>query len=47
MTHLPFIAGAYALAVLVPAGLAMSAWLRLRTATRRLAAIDPRRARTA
>jgi hypothetical protein len=42
MTHLPFIAGAYALGVLIPAGFGLSAYLRLGAARRRLAAIDPR-----
>ena len=42
MTHLPFIAGSYALGILVPTGFALSAWLRLGAARRRLAAIDPR-----
>ena len=42
MTHLPFIAGSYALGVLVPAAFALSAYLRLGAARRRLAAIDPR-----
>jgi hypothetical protein len=42
MTHLPFIAASYALGILVPAGFALSAFLRLGAARRRLAAIDPR-----
>jgi len=42
VTHLPFIAAAYALGILVPAWLGLTAWTRLRTATRRLAAVDPR-----
>ncbi len=42
MTHLPFVAGAYALGILVPAGFALSAYLRLGAARRRLDAIDPR-----
>ncbi len=42
MTHLPFIAGSYALGILVPAGFALAAFLRLAAARRRLAAIDPR-----
>lgn len=42
MTHLPFIAGSYALGILLPAGFALSAYLRLGAARRRLAAIDPR-----
>ncbi len=36
----PYIAGAYWLGVLVPAGFAMAAWLRLRLVQRRLAALD-------
>jgi hypothetical protein len=46
MTHWPFIAGAYALGVLIPAWFGLAAWLRLGEATRRLAAIDPRQARS-
>jgi heme exporter protein D len=42
MTHLPYIAATYGLAVLMAVGFALSAWLRLRRARRRLAAIDPR-----
>jgi hypothetical protein len=42
MTHLPFIAGSYALGILIPVGFALSAYLRLGAARRRLAAIDPR-----
>ena len=37
----PYIAGAYALGVLVPVGLGMAAWLRLLFAQGRLAALDP------
>ena len=29
MTHLPYIAGSYALGILIPVGFALSAWLRL------------------
>jgi hypothetical protein len=43
MTHLPFVAASYALGILVPSVFAVSAWLRLGRARRRLAAIDPRR----
>jgi hypothetical protein len=39
---LPFVAGSYALGILVPAGFALSAYLRLGAARRRLAIIDPR-----
>jgi cytochrome c biogenesis protein CcdA len=42
MTHLPFVAAAYALGIVVPMLFAISAWQRLRLARRRLAAIDPR-----
>jgi hypothetical protein len=42
MTHLPFIAASYALAVIVPGWLAVSAWSRLGRARKRLAALDPR-----
>jgi hypothetical protein len=45
MTHLPFIVASYALAVLVLGGYGSSAWLRLASARRRLAAIDTRRPR--
>ncbi|HET6184917.1 MAG TPA: hypothetical protein VFA03_15165 [Acetobacteraceae bacterium] len=42
MTHLPFIAGSYAIALLVPGWFAAAAWTRVRRAGRRLRAIDPR-----
>ncbi len=42
MTHLPYIAAAYALAVLVPAAYGLAAMRRLRQARARLAALDPR-----
>ena len=42
MTHLPYIAAAYALGVLVPAVFGFGAWGRAAAARRRLAAIDPR-----
>ena len=42
MTHLPYIAASYALALLIPGAFAVSAWTRMRAAARRLAAIDPR-----
>jgi len=45
MTHLPFIAASYALAVLVLGGFGIGAWVRVASAQRRLAAIDPRRDR--
>ena len=44
MTHLPFIVASYALGVLIPAAFAVAAFLRMRTAQRRLAAIDQRAA---
>ena len=43
MTHLPFIAAAYALGAGVPGVLAALAWRRLARARRRLAAVDRRR----
>ncbi len=45
MTHLPFVAAAYALGTGLPILFTIEAMLRLRTATRRLDAIDPRRNR--
>jgi hypothetical protein len=42
MTHLPFIAGAYALAVVIPGWFAVAAWRRLALAKRRLKTLDPR-----
>jgi hypothetical protein len=45
MTHLPFIVASYALAVLVLGGFGIGAWVRVGSARRRLAAIDPRRER--
>jgi hypothetical protein len=42
MTHLPYIIAAYALGVLVPVWFGLAAFLRMRAATRRLAAVDPR-----
>ncbi len=45
MTHLPFIAAAYALGVAVPVTFAVTAWLRMASARRRLAAVDPRQGR--
>ncbi|HEY7579638.1 MAG TPA: hypothetical protein VH855_18770 [Acetobacteraceae bacterium] len=43
MTHLPYIAAAYALGVLIPAGFGVAAFARMRAAARRLATIDRRR----
>lgn len=45
MSHIPYIAAAYIIALSVPLYFAVSAAFRLRTAKRRLAAIDPRGAR--
>ncbi len=45
MTHLPYIAAAYGLALVVGAGFAVDAWLRVGRARKRLDAIDPRRQR--
>jgi hypothetical protein len=42
MNHVPYIAGSYALGVLIPGGFAAAAWRRVRRAARRLRAIDPR-----
>ena len=42
MTHLPYVVAAYVLGVAIPGTFALSAFLRMRTAKRRLAAIDPR-----
>jgi hypothetical protein len=42
LTHLPYIIAAYTLGVLVPCTFAVAAFLRMRTAQRRLAAIDTR-----
>jgi hypothetical protein len=42
MTHLPYIVAAYALGVLIPGTFAIAAFLRMRAAQRRLAAIGPR-----
>ena len=42
MTHLTYIIPAYAIGVLLAAGFAGDAWLRMARARRRLAAIDPR-----
>jgi len=45
MTHLPYIIAAYGLGVVIPGTFAVAAFLRMRTAQRRLAAVDRRRAR--
>ena len=44
MTHLPYIAAAYALTLGGVGGFALTAWLRMGRATRKLAAVDRRRA---
>lgn len=45
MNHLPYIAGSYALGLLIPGYFAGAAWVRIRRAARRLRAIDPRESR--
>jgi heme exporter protein CcmD len=45
MTHLPYVAAAYGLCLLLLLGLAIGAWLRLRAVRRVLSAIDPRERR--
>jgi TRAP-type mannitol/chloroaromatic compound transport system permease small subunit len=47
MTHLPFIAAAYSLGVLIPIGFGLAAFQRMTAARRKLAAIDPRVGRAA
>ena len=42
MTHLPYIAAAYTLGILIPVVFAVLSWQRLGAAKRRLEAIDPR-----
>ncbi len=42
MTHLPYVAASYALAVLVMGGFGLGAWRRLTVARRLLAALDHR-----
>jgi hypothetical protein len=46
MTHLPFIAASYALAILVLGGFGTAAWIRLAAARRMLHVVDPRRSST-
>jgi hypothetical protein len=43
MTHLPYIVAAYLLGVVIPGTFSLSAFLRMRAAQRRLAAMDTRR----
>jgi HAMP domain-containing protein len=45
MNHLPFIVGAYAAGILIPAAFALDAWRRMGGAARRLAAIGQRKGR--
>jgi heme exporter protein D len=45
MTHLPYIIAAYGLGVLIPGAFGVAAFARMRTAQRRLAAVDRRRTR--
>jgi cytochrome c biogenesis protein CcdA len=47
VTHLPYVASAYALGLLVPIVFGATAWTRAAAARRRLAAIDPRAKRAA
>jgi hypothetical protein len=42
VTHLPYVVAAYVLGVVIPGTFALSAFLRMRAAQRRLAAVDPR-----
>jgi hypothetical protein len=45
MNHLGFIVAAYAVGIFLPGAFAVAAWTRMARATRKLAAIDPRRLR--
>jgi hypothetical protein len=45
VTHLPFIVASYALGVVIPGTFMIAAFLRMGTAKRRLATLDPRRRR--
>jgi hypothetical protein len=45
VTHLPYIVASYILGVVIPVSFAVSAFMRMRTANRRLAAMGSRRAR--
>jgi heme exporter protein D len=45
MTHLPYIIAAYGFGVMIPGTFAVTAFVRMRTAQRRLAAVDRRRTR--
>jgi hypothetical protein len=46
MNHLGFIVAAYAIGVSVPSAFVIAAWMRMRSATRRLHTVDPRRQRS-
>jgi len=43
VTHLPYVVAAYVLGMVIPGTFALTAFLRMRAAQRRLAAIDRRR----
>jgi cytochrome c biogenesis protein CcdA len=45
VTHLPFVAAAYAMGILLPLAFAVDAFRRTGAARRKLAAIDPRQNR--
>jgi hypothetical protein len=45
MDHLSYIVAAYGLTVVIGGGYAVSAWVRMARARRRLAAVDPREGR--
>jgi hypothetical protein len=45
VTHLPYIVAAYAIAVAVPLYFSIETYFRVRSASRKLAAIDTRRER--
>jgi hypothetical protein len=45
VTHWPFIAAAYVIAVAVPLGFSVEVFFRVRSAHRRLRAVDPRASR--
>jgi hypothetical protein len=42
MTHWPYIAASYAIGVLLPAAMGITAWTRSAAARRKLRAVDPR-----
>jgi hypothetical protein len=45
VTHLPFVAAAYAMGILLPLAFTVDAFRRIGAARRKLAAIDPRQSR--